>query len=105
MILKFKSMKALEFIRCFKILSHIDKLRLTIYLIENSNVSANVNNELNMLKNQLTELDKLYTTTLVNFSKYKHLTFLSAIFMEISETDKRNIVSDIIDNLFKTKSI
>jgi len=95
-------MKAIEVLRHFKNLSHIDKLRLTIHLLENSNLEINTNNELNMLKNQLTELDKTYATVLVNFNKYKHLTVICAMFMETSEIDRNTLTTDILDNIFKT---
>ena len=104
MILYFKSIKALELLRCFKNLSHTDKLRLTIHLLENNSLDINAKNELNMLKNQLTELAESHTTTLVNFSKYQHLTLMSAIFMEISEKDRKIVVLDMINNIFNTNN-
>ena len=102
MILYFKNMKALELLRSFKQLSHIDKLRLTIHLFENSNLDVSVNNEMQMLRNQLNELDKNYTSTLVNFSKYRNLTLMCAIFMEMSEKDRKIVILDMINNIFKT---
>ena len=105
MILKFKSMKALELLRHFKKLDHIDQLRLSIHLLENNCLNVNITNELNILKNQLIELDEEYKTTLINFNKYLHLTFLSAKFMEISKEDKNIIMLDMIDNLFITDKI
>ena len=89
MILKFKSMKVIELLRYFKKLSDIDKLRLSIHLLESPYLHIAVDKDklVDILEKQLTALDSSYITTIVNFSKYKHLTTLSVKFMELSEKE------------------
>lgn len=54
------------------------------------------------LEEQLIELDSSYATTITNFSKYKHLMFLSSQFMELSKCDKNIFVIKILDCVCKS---
>ena len=94
-------MKTLEILRHFKRLSEIDKLRLTIHLLESKYLHLDIDKdkEIQQLEKLLIELDNTYATTITNFSKYKVLTFLSAQFMELSEYNKNILVIEMLNNL------
>jgi len=93
--------KTLEILRHFKRLSEIDKLRLTIHLLESKYLHLDIDKdkEIQQLEKLLIELDNTYATTITNFSKYKVLTFLSAQFMELSEYNKNILVIEMLNNL------
>ncbi len=103
MILKFKTIKVIELLRLFRKLRDIDKLRLSIHLLENKylNLDIDINNDIIILKNQLTALNNSYSTTILNFNKYKNLTFLSSKFMELSEIEQSNFILDMLSILTK----
>lgn len=71
-------------------LSDIDKIRLAIYQLENINfnVDFNVRDMIILLKQVLGILDPSYTKVITNFSKYKHLLFFSAKYLELTEKEK-----------------
>ena len=106
MILNYKSMKTLEILKCFKRLDEIDKLRLAIHLLESKYLHLDIdkNKEIQQLEKRLIELDSSYATTITNFSKYKVLTFLSAMFMELSEYNKNILVTEILDYIKSNRS-
>ena len=104
MILYFKSMETLELLRYFKKLKCIDKLRLSIYLLESKYIGSDLdidkNKKIQELEKHLIELDSSYANTITNFSNYKTLTFLSAKFMELAERDRNTFVLEILDNVY-----
>ena len=85
-------------------LSNIDKIRLTIYLLENKNFDINFNiKDMNiLLKEVLNKLDPSYSKTIVNFAKYKNLLFLSAKYLELTEKEKKNFSIEMLFNIFET---
>ena len=103
-ILNYKSMKTLEILRCFKQLCEVDKLRLAIHLLENKYLHLEIDKvkEIQQLKEKLINLDSTYATTITNFNKYKYLTFLSALFMELSEYNKNILVTEMLEKIYKT---
>ena len=103
MILYFKSIETLELLKHFKKLKCIDKLRLSIYLLESKYLGLDLdidkNKEIHELEKRLIELDNSYATTITNFSNYRTLTFLSAKFMELAERDRSTFVLDMLNNI------
>ena len=103
MLLESNTKKVIDLIHQFDNLSDIDKLRLAIYLIENknSNVDFNVRDMIILLKQVLSVLDPSYTKVITNFSKYKHLLFFSAKYLELTEKEKKHFSIEMIFNIYE----
>ena len=80
-------------------------------MLENKNFSVdfNVRDMIILLKQVLSILDPNYTKVITNFSKYKHLLFFSAKYLELTEKEKKNfsikMIFNIYENDFKDKII
>lgn len=80
-------------------------------MLENKNFSVdfNVRDIIILLKQVLSILDSDYTKVITNFSKYKHLLFFSAKYLELTEKEKKNfsikMIFNIYENDFKDKII
>ena len=111
MLLENNTKKVIDLIHLFDNLNDIDKVRLAIYLLENKNfnVDFNVRDMIILLKQVLSALDPSYTKVITNFSKYKHLLFFSAKYLELTEKEKKHfsieIIFNIYENDFKNKII
>ena len=111
MLLENNTKKVIDLIHQFDNLSDIDKVRLAIYLLENKNFSVdfNVRDMIILLKQILSILDPNYTKVITNFSKYKHLLFFSAKYLELTEKEKKHfsieMIFNIYENDFKNKVI
>lgn len=103
MLLESNTKKVINLIEDFDNLSDIDKVRLAIYLLENKNfkVDFNVRNMIILLKQILSRLDSNYGKILTNFSKYKHLLFLSAKYLELTEKEKKNFSIEMLFNIYE----
>lgn len=104
MLLDKNSQKVIDLIQKYDNLSDIDKIRLAIYLLENKNfnVDFNVRDMIILLKQILSVLDSNYTKVITNFSKYKHLLFFSAKYLELTEKEKKHFSIEMIFNIYKT---
>ena len=102
MLLDKNSKKVIDLIQKYDNLSDIDKIRLAIYLLENKNfnVNFNVRDMIILLKQVLNVLDPNYTKVITNFSKYKHLLFFSAKYLELNEKEKKHFSVEMIFNIF-----
>ena len=103
MLLESNTKKVIDLIHQFDNLSDIDKLRLAIYLIENKNfnVDFNVRDMIILLIQVLSVLDPSYTKVITNFSKYKHLLFFSAKYLELTEKEKKHFSIEMIFNIYE----
>ena len=103
MLLDKNSKKVIDLIQKYDNLSDIDKIRLAIYLIENKNfnVDFNVRDMIILLKQVLSVLDPSYTKVITNFSKYKHLLFFSAKYLELTEKEKKHFSIEMIFNIYE----
>ncbi len=104
MLLESNTKKVIDLIHQFDNLSDIDKVRLAIYLLENKNfnVDFNVRDMIILLKQTLSILDPNYTKVITNFSKYKHLLFFSAKYLELTEKEKKHFSIEMIFNIYET---
>ena len=104
MLLDKNSQKVIDLIQKYDNLSDIDKIRLAIYLLENKNFSVdfNVRDMIILLKQILSVLDSNYTKVITNFSKYKHLLFFSAKYLELTEKEKKYFSIEMIFNIYET---
>ena len=103
MLLESNTKKVIDLIHQFNNLSDIDKIRLAIYLLEskNFNVDFNVRDMIILLKQVLSILDPNYTKVITNFSKYKHLLFFSAKYLELTEKEKKHFSIEMIFNIYE----
>ena len=103
MLLENNTKKVIHLIHQFDNLSDIDKIRLAIYLLENKNFSVyfNVRDMIILLKQVLSILDPSYTKVITNFSKYKHLLFFSAKYLELTEKEKKHFSIEMIFNIYE----
>ena len=103
MLLDKNSQKVIDLIQKYDNLSDIDKIRLAIYLLENKNFSVdfNVRDMIVLLKQILSLLDLNYTKVITNFSKYKHLLFFSAKYLELTEKEKKHFSIEMIFNIYE----
>ena len=103
MLLDKNSKKVIDLIQKYDNLSDIDKIRLAIYLLENKNfnVDFNVRDMIILLKQVLGVLDPSYTKVITNFSKYKHLLFFSAKYLELNEKEKKHFSVEMIFNIYE----
>lgn len=103
MLLDKNSQKVIDLIQKYDNLSDIDKIRLAIYLLENKNfnVDFNVRDMIILLKQILSILDPNYTKVITNFSKYKHLIFFSAKYLELTEKEKKHFSIEMIFNIYE----
>jgi len=103
MLLDKNSQKVIDLIQKYDNLSDIDKIRLAIYLLENKNfnVDFNVRDMIILLKQILSILDPRYTKAITNFSKYKHLLFFSAKYLELTEKEKKHFSIEMIFNIYE----
>ena len=103
MLLDKNSQKVIDLIQKYDNLSDIDKIRLAIYLLENKNfnVDFNVRDMIILLKQILSVLDPSYTKVITNFSKYQHLLFFSAKYLELTEKEKKHFSVEMIFNIYE----
>ena len=103
MLLESNTKKVIDLIHQFDNLSDIDKIRLAIYLLENKNFSLdfNVRDMIILLKQILSILDPSYAKVITNFSKYKHLLFFSAKYLELTEKEKKHFSIEMIFNIYE----
>ena len=103
MLLESNTKKVIDLIHQFDNLSDIDKIGLAIYLLENKNfnVDFNVRDMIILLKQVLSVLDPSYTKVITNFSKYKHLLFFSAKYLELTEKEKKHFSIEMIFNIYE----
>ncbi len=104
MLLDNNTIKVINLLDMFDNLSNIDKIRLAIYILENKNFDTNFNIKdiIILLKEVLTKLDPSYSKVIVNFAKYKHLLFLSAKYLELTEIEKRKFSIEMLFNIYET---
>ncbi len=104
MLLENNTKKVINLINNFDDLNNIDKLRLSIYILENKNFDVNFNTRdiLILLKEVLSKLDSNYRKTIINFSKYKHLLFFSAKYLELSNMEKKKFTAEMLFNIYET---
>ena len=103
MLLDNNTKKVINLINNFDTLNNIDKLRLSIYILENKNfnINFNIRNIIILLKKVLSNLDSNYGKTIINFSKYKHLLFFSAKYLELSNLEKKKITVEMLFNIYE----
>ena len=104
MLLDNNTKKVINLINNFDNLNNIDKLRLSIYILENKNFNINFNTRdiIILLKKILSNLDSNYRKTIINFSGYKHLLLFSVKYLELSNLEKKKFTVEMLFNIYET---
>lgn len=104
MLLDNNTKKVINLINNFDTLNNIDMLKLSIYILENKNFNVNFNTRdiIILLKEVLSKLDSNYGKTIINFSRYKHLLFFSAKYLELSNLEKKKFTVEMLFNIYET---
>ena len=104
MLLDSNTKKVINLLQKFNNLNKIDKIRLALYLTENKNFNTNFNirDITILLKRILSKLDDNYSKVITNFSKYNHLIFFSAKYLEFSELEKKHFSIEMLFNIYET---
>ena len=104
MLLDNNTKKVINLINNIDTLNNIDKLRLSIYILENKNFNINFNTRdiIILLKEVLSKLDSNYGKIIVNFSRYKHLLFFSAKYLELNDLEKKKFTVEMLFNIYET---
>lgn len=101
MILKCNNKKVINLVKYFETLSFADKLRLSIDMFESYHVKVNNDKVLEILKKLLCAVDSEYNKTrFLNLLNYKHLLMISAQVMELTETEQKVFVFEILFNIY-----
>ena len=83
-------------------LNGIDKVRLAIHILEESNFSTKYDESfIRLLKEVLEILDPNSKKVITNFAKYKNLLFISAKYMELSLLEKQKFLVEMLFNIFQ----
>lgn len=102
MILKCNNKKVVNLVKYFETLSFADKLRLSIDIFESYHVKVNNDKVLEILKKLLCAVDKEYDKTrFLNLLNYKHLLMVLAQVMELTETEQKMFVFEMLCNIYE----
>lgn len=83
-------------------LKGIDKVRLAIYLLEQSYFSTKYDEDfIRLLKEVLEILDSNSKKVITNFAKYTNLLYISAKYMELSLLEKQKFSVEMLFNIFQ----
>lgn len=104
MLLDNNTKKVINLINNFDNLNNIDKLRLSIYILENKNfnINYNVRDIIILLKEVLSKLYPNYGKSIVNFGRYKHLLFFSTKYLELNDLEKKKFTVEMLFNIYET---
>ena len=104
MLLENNTKKVINLINNFDNLNNIDKLRLSIYILENKNfnINYNVRDIIILLKEVLSKLYPNYGKSIVNFGRYKHLLFFSTKYLELNDLEKKKFTVEMLFNIYET---
>ena len=104
MLLNDNTKKVIKLIDMFDNLNNVDKVRLGIHILENLGFNSNyyVQKFIILLQDILEVLDLNSKKVIVNFSKYGNLLFLSALYMELSELEKKKFSVEMLFNIYNT---
>lgn len=104
MLLSNNTEKVIKLINMFENLNNVDKIRLGVHILEDLDFNSNydVQKFIILLQDVLEVLDPKSKKVIMNFSKYGNLLFLSALYMELSELEKKKFSVEMLFNIYNT---
>lgn len=104
MLLSDNTEKVIKLIDMFDNLNNVDKVRLGVHILDDLGFNSNydVQKFIILLQDVLEVLDPKSKKVIVNFSKYGNLLFLSALYMELSELEKKKFSVEMLFNIYNT---
>ena len=104
MLLSDNTEKVIKLIDMFDSLNNVDKVRLGVHILDDLGFNSNydVQKFIILLQDVLEVLDPNSKKVIVNFSKYGNLLFLSALYMELSELEKKKFSVEMLFNIYNT---
>ena len=104
MLLSDNTEKVIKLIDMFDNLNNVDKVRLGVHILDDLGFNSNydVQKFIILLQDVLEVLDPNSKKVIVNFSKYGNLLFLSALYMELSELEKKKFSVEMLFNIYNT---
>lgn len=101
MILKCNNKKVINLVKYFETLSFVDKLRLSIDMLENYHVKVKNDEVLELLKKLLCAVDSEYNKTrFLNLLNYKHWLMVSAQVVELTEKEQKIFMFEVLYNIY-----
>ena len=103
MLLSDNTKRVIDLISMFDNLNNIDKVRLSIHILEDLGFKTNydVENIIKLLEEIMLIINSNNKKIVTNFSKYKHLLFISAKYMELSIEEKKKFSVEMLFNIFQ----
>ena len=103
MLLSDNTKRVIDLISMFDNLNNIDKVRLSIHILEDLGFKTNydVENIIKLLEEIMLIINSNNKKIVTNFSKYKHLLFISAKYMELSILEKKKFSVEMLFNIFE----
>ena len=102
MLLENNTERVMNLVDMIDDLNGIDKVRLAIHILEESNFSTKYDESfIRLLKEVLEILDPNSKKVITNFAKYKNLLFISAKYMELSLLEKQKFLVEMLFNIFQ----
>ena len=104
MLLETNTEKVIDLIKKFDRLNNVDKIRLSIHLLENNHFNNELDSDkiINLLKEILGELDPEYKKVLINFSRYTTVMLMSGRYLEFSDIEKQKFLVEMLFNIYET---
>lgn len=102
MLLENNTKRVMNLVDIVDDLNGIDKVRLSIHLLEENCFSINYDDDfIRLLKEVLEMIDPDSKRVITNFAKYKNLLFISAKYMELSLLEKQKFLVELLFNIFQ----
>ena len=102
MLLENNTKRVMNLVDIVDDLNGIDKVRLSIHLLEENCFSTNYDDDyIRLLKEVLEMIDPDSKRVITNFAKYKKLLFISAKYMELSLLEKQKFLVELLFNIFQ----
>lgn len=99
MLLSDNTEKVIKLINMFENLNNVDKIRCSYIRRFSINSNYDVQKFIILLQDVLDPKSK---KVIMNFSKYGNLLFLSALYMELSELEKKKFSVEMLFNIYNT---